>query len=49
VWNAFAIRVCGLRGDMYGDRFVIYDCGGLVFIVEAFDPARRPQGCVVQQ
>jgi hypothetical protein len=51
VWNPFAIRVCGFHGDVYGDRLVTYDCGGLVFSVETFgrDPARRPQGCVIQQ
>jgi hypothetical protein len=50
-WNPFAIRVCGFHGDVYGDRLVTYDCGGLVFSVETFgrNPARRPQGCVYQQ
>jgi hypothetical protein len=51
VWNPFAIRVCGFHGDVYSDRLVTYDCGGLVFSVETFgrDPARRPQGCVFRQ
>lgn len=51
VWNPFAILICGFHGDVYMDRLVTYDCGGLVFSVEAFgnDPARRPQGCVLQQ
>jgi hypothetical protein len=49
LWNPFAIGICGFQGDVYGARLVTYDCGGLVYTVEAFDPARRPQGCVVQQ
>lgn len=48
-WNPIAIGVCGFRGDVYGDRLVTYDCGGLVFSVDAFSGARRPQGCVWQR
>jgi hypothetical protein len=48
-WNPFAIHVCGFQGDVYGDRLVIYRCGGLVFSVDAFSGGRRPQGCVWQR
>lgn len=49
LWNPFAIGVCGFQGDVYGTRLVTYDCGGLVYTVEAFTPPQRPQGCVIQQ
>ena len=48
-WNPFAISVCGFHGDVYEDRLVTYDCGGLVFSVDAFSGGRRPQGCVSQR
>ena len=48
-WNPVAIRVCSFNGDVYGDRLVTYDCGGLVFSVDAFGGGRRPQGCVSQR
>jgi hypothetical protein len=48
-WNPFAISVCGFHGDVYEDRLVTYDCGGLVFSVDGFSGGRRPQGCVWQR
>lgn len=38
-WDPFAHEVCGLRGDVYGDRLVVYGCGGLVSRVDAFGGA----------
>ena len=48
-WNPFAMGVCSFHGDVYADRLVTYDCGGLVFSVDAFSGGRRPQGCVSQR
>lgn len=44
-WNPLATDACRLRGEVYGDRLVTYDCGGLVFSVDAFGAGRGPQGC----
>ena len=35
-WNLASVVVCGYRGDVYGNRFVAYDCQGRVDTVTMF-------------
>jgi hypothetical protein len=49
-WNPAALLVCSFRGDVYGDRLIIYGCTGGVASVEATTGSppekMRPAGCV---